>query len=528
MRVSASLGLVLLLALFTTCEQRNFDRCLTTGTDYQCEVGKFCKAIPNDPNGIGLCVASECTPSMNPSGCTPDKPFCSAQGRCGACDLTNLTQCGSLFPSLPYCVGTTDTAMCVACSDKGGCESDPLHPACDSTAHTCRACALHSECASGACVKDNTLSGLPAGKALSMGMCVPKSRVIVVDDTTCAKASGCTLQSQIDKASVDFPYVLINTPTAYGQVTVKPISGLPELHIISGNADNSPAKMTEAKGVISYYSTGVGALTVAQGASVTVEGLIFVNNAIGVLCDSISAGVSAPTSVKLLRTVIGNSDTAIQTKAKCQLTLDQAWIGWGPAALNGVVGSGNYLAMNLDSTQFDIINSVVVHNSKLSPPTSGGITVTDSLNSAGHIVNSTFYDQQVATGSNNALAIYCPTARTTTPLTVFNTLFVNPAAPTATQVYVDPRCRATTSYGYVASDETSVPAGPGIVSGISSSLFNSAQSGSYDLRLAASAPASVVSGGVPMFNSTTAPAVDMLGTARNKTTPTMGAFEVMH
>lgn len=533
MRVSASLFLVVVVTLCITCEQRNFDRCLLTGTDFQCEMGKFCKAIPDDPNGAGMCISAECTPGLKPSGCTPDKPVCSAQGRCVGCDPANLTQCATLNPALPYCVNQT----CVACSAAlgQGCESDPLHPACDSTTNTCRACALHGECASNVCVKDNTLSTLPNGKALSLGMCVPKSRILTVDETTCGAA--CTLPGQLLNASVDFPFLLVNnySSASPGNVLVKPIAGLPELHIVTATADLSPSKLTAAKAIIKYFA-GVGAVTVSPGASVTIEGLIIVSSNIGVLCDSGTAPNSVATSVKLLRSLIALTGTAVQTKAKCQLTLDQTWIGWGPKALSSVlsggnaVNGGNNVAMNLDSTQFDIINSVFLHNGVT---TFGGITVTDSLNlaPAGHIVNSTFYRQEGVSVTHNAMAIYCPVALTKTPLTIFNSLFVNSAGYSlAGKTYVDPNCRAATSFGYIATDESPAPGpGPGIVSGVSGSLFTSTVDDAFDLHPLTTAPMSVISGGTVLpFNNTASPLVDMDGTARGKTSVSIGAFEVAH
>jgi hypothetical protein len=193
----------------------------------------------------------------------------------------------------------------------------------------------------------------------------------------------------------------------------------------------------------------------------------------------------------------------------------------------GATVGGNSLAMNLDSTQFDIINSVFLHN--YNGTTFGGITVTDKLAQSpyGRIVNSTFYLQQGNIG--NVLAISCPAPALAKKLTISNSLFLN-SPFTAGRTYIDPSCRDASSLGYLATDESPAPGpGPGIVAGISDSLFKSVTMNAYDLHPVASAPASVVSGGIaPSFNNVVTPLVDMDGAPRGKTTVTIGAFEVAH
>ena len=546
MRVSATFGLVVLLAALASCEQRNYARCLTVGTDYQCEAGKFCKAIPGDTNNVGTCVASECTVTTpgTPNGClTATLPVCTSQGSCIAC--TTKDQCAAVDSTKPYCV-TSGAAQgsCAECNTGADCvAANPLttKPACDLDTHTCRACQRHDECTGSApvCVKDNTLSLL--ADPLTLGMCAPASRVIVVNEQTCPASSGtCTLANQLPLASAQKPYVLVQStsvPYSASRIVIAPIPGLIEQHLISSGADLSPSQVSMQSAVkSSIINKGFSMMTphvvISPGVNVTIEGFIIRDAGTAVYCNSDNtasngtAKTPVATSVKILRSLITSSNLAVQTRPLCQLTLDQSWIGTPP----NVAANGNDAAMNLDSTQFEIVNSVFDHN--FNGTTFGGITLSDSLagNLKGRIVNSTFYRQENLTPP--AMAISC--ANTPTSLIIFNTLFVN-SLPSAISTwtnppgrpYVDPRCRmAGTMFGYVATDESPAPTGTGVVTGVTDSIFTSAANSVLTILPDVAQAKPLLTGGVKDFNGSKSPLVDMDGKKRvGATTVTIGAFE---
>lgn len=528
MRVSASLGLVVIVASLAGCEQRNFDRCLPGNPDFQCADGKICQAAADsqDPNAVGMCVTSVCTVGAGPNRCPASTPVCSA-GRCVAC--MSDPQCSAINPAQPYC-GTTQMSpllgMCVECRAANECTGAAAKLGCDTSVGQCKPCTLHSQCASQACAKDDTLnvSSVPVDKRIAMGECVPPSRVLTVDDTC---GSSC-LQNMLDRANIDSPYVLVkNYASTQSAITVRPKSGLPELHIITTTADSSPAQLQlPPTASITFQSATQGALQITAGSSVTIEGMVVFNSSIGLMCDSDSGGTAIPTSVKLIRSAIGLSDVGIRTRPKCQLTLDQSYIGMGPQPAFSMVSGGNFMTMDLDSTELTIVNSVFNHNTgKPATNTFGGILIRDTakLTPPGRIVNSTFYrNNESYAASSSALAISCPSPISN--LTIFNTLFASPAA--FGKPYVDTNCRSAATFDYIATDETLPLPGPAGTHIVTVSEADLVAPGTGDVHLKKTAPAAVTAGGAMTFNGITRPKVDAGGTARSPATVSIGAFEV--
>jgi hypothetical protein len=525
MRAPAWVYLVCLLGLSISCERRNFDRCVPGSNEFQCEPGYFCMPMADDPSGVGQCMAAECATGQQPSGCPADRPICTTQGRCTGCQYS--AQCAAAHPDTPFC----GNQQCVECLTSTDCGSNLQRPVCDATTHTCRPCALHGECKSGACVKDQSLSSLPATKALMQGMCVPSSRMQVLDGGAC---TSCSLQSKIDQASADLPYIVVSNyaPVSRSPVTIAPILGLPELHIISASADLSPSRLsTNPAAIVGYQKPGIAAVTAVAGASVTLEGLLLSDSYTALLCDSTRGGAvpPQPTSIKLVRSLVGNSSIAVETHAQCHLVIDQSWIGRGPAAVTQLKG-GNFTAMNLDSTEFDIINSVFVGNGQ--PTHYGGITVTDTqkLQRPGHIVSSTFDRQEPDDASNPALAVDCAPG---VNLIIFNTVFVNSSSfmpTTGPKTYVARNCRTAQTFADIATDEP-LPivgmSGPNVISPVTeAALFVDAAG--RNLHLGAGAPPAVRTSGVTSYAGVVAPSVDMDGVTRGPTGVSIGAFEAAH
>ena len=136
----------------------------------------------------------------------------------------------------------------------------------------------------------------------------------------------------------------------------------------------------------------------------------------------------------------------------CKLTLDSSWIGTQPSVTDL---KGNDRAMVLDSTEFEIVNSVFNHNLNPSAANFGGIMLTDSQPGKlkGRIVNSTFYRQE--NPNPPAMAITCQTKPAS--LIIFNTLFVNSLPPTAT--WTNPRWA-----GPISIPPAGLPRAPSITS----------------------------------------------------------------
>lgn len=520
MRVSASLGLVMLWASLVSCEQRNFDRCIPGNSDFQCEAGKLCKldpsASPTDPNAVGMCVSSECTAGAFPNGCNAATPICAA-GRCLTCTADD--QCKAANPAQPTChTAEPMKGQCVECVDATQCTSKSPKLGCDLTVGQCKPCTLNSQCASMVCAKDDTLNvaSVPADKRIALGECVPPDRITTVD-ASCG--ASCALQSAVDNANIDKPYVLVKEyALTAAALLINAKAGLPELHITTGiNGDLSPAQATKAPTAsVTFSSTTVGAIQVTGGASVTIEGLVVFSSNTGVMCDSNRAGVPAATGVTLLRSILGFNGAAIRTKPLCKLTLDQTYIGRGPQPLFSMVPGGNSLALDLDTTEFKIVNSVFNQNIGASFAF-GGIRMRGS---SGSIVNTTFYRHEPNVGP--ALAIMCPTP--TSNVTIFNDLFVN--STKSAIPYVDPACRSAATFDYIATDETLPLSGPGGTHIVAASENDLMGPSTGDLRLQKNAAAAVATGGTLMLNGIKSPTVDASNQVRGQTTVSIGAFEV--
>lgn len=521
MRVSASLGLVMLWASLVSCEQRNFDRCIPGNSDFQCESGKICKldasTSPSDQNAVGMCVSFECTAGAVPNGCPATTPICAA-GRCVAC--TGDDQCKASNPALPICrTGEIMKGACVECVNASQCTGKSPKLGCDLTVGQCKPCTLNSQCESTVCAKDDTLNvaSVPVDKRLALGDCVPPDRITTVD-ASCG--NSCALQTVVDNASIDKPYVLVKEyALTASALVINAKAGLPELHITTGEpGDLSPAQVTKTPTAsVTFSSTTVGAIQVTGGASVTIEGMVVFSSNTGVMCDSNKAGVPAATSVTLLRSNLGLNGVAIRTKPLCKLTLDQTYIGRAPQPLFSMTG-GNSMALDLDTTDFKIVNSVFNQNTPFDR-SFGGINLRGS---SGSIVNTTFYRHEPTNNPAPGLAIRCPTPASN--VTIFNTLFVN--VTKSTTPYVDPACRSAATFDYIATDETLPLTGPsGTHIGVASE--NDLVSPSTgNLQLQKNAEASVATGGTPMLNGIKSPSVDASNRARGQTTVSIGAFEV--
>jgi len=350
-------------------------------------------------------------------------------------------------------------------------------------------------------------------------MCVPQDRIVSVDQSC---TGTCTVQDKLTEVGAQKPYLRLGPVMSTALITVRPVPGLPEVHIVSTLADYSPpdpAGKDKKPNAILTNSNGT-VLRVEAGASVTLEGLLIKDSKVGVAC---VAGGNA-TKVRILRTLIGQTDVGIQSSPGCELSIEQSWIGEGPRdRYNGLVNTGNLLAMDLDGTKFDIVNTVFNNNKPMAPGTFSGIWVRNATaTTPGRIVNSTFVRNESASTTRKALLLDCIPATGT--IAIVNSLFLN-STPTSGNTYVHADCRST-AQKYLGSDDPTLTGDNNATDLVFSDVFNAPTFGDYSLTNATDSR--VRDGGLTQFvdgGKNIVPTIDMIGTARTATKLSRGAFE---
>lgn len=513
MHVRALFGLLTALISLSGCERRNLENCRVP--DLPCEDGRFCKVAAG--TSVGKCESTECTTSAD---CPSDRPNCGTGGRCFAC--TAASDCSRASTG-----AICDALRCVECKTSKDC-ADKSRPFCEDQSHSCRACKRHVECDSaanardGVCVKDDTLSSLPGTQALNAGMCVPQGRIVSVDMTTCS--GTCTLQDKLGELSADKPYVRIGAFNSSSMLTLRPVPGLPEIHVMSTLADYAPPDPAAKDKIPNAFLTNPTGTVfrVESGASVTLEGLLIKDSKVGIAC----IGAGNLTRVRLQRSLIAASDLGIQTSPGCDLSIDQSWLGEGPRdRYAGLANSANLLAMDLDTTKFEIMNTVFNHNAPMVPGQLGGIWIRNSTTTTpGRIVNSTFARHE-SSSARKALVLDCVPAATN--ITLVNNLFLNSTKPSG-DTYVHAACRSS-SQKYLASDDVSLTGEGNATDLVFADVFASPIL-QGDLTLKSTADARVRDGGLGQFldaisGKSVIPTIDIVGTARSSTKLSIGAFE---
>ncbi|MFO0577322.1 MAG: hypothetical protein U1A78_25225 [Polyangia bacterium] len=431
--------------LVGACQVRNAQRCQLP--EFPCEGGTLCKLDPGST--VGTC-ADECSRSTAGAltTCPDDRPICGADGACRACAAD--AECQERGAARPRCVDK----MCAACRDSRDCGGDPLRPVCDADSHTCRPCALHGECADHVCAKDDTLAGLTDAAPLRAGQCVPAARQVVPD-------RGCTdscLRARVLELSPERPYLrlggLINQT---GLTLSKPLNTLPVLHVVTDTADFSPAQLATAP-TVELRNGAMAALLVNAGVDAVLEGLTFDSSIRGLECAG-TAGAPSATRVRVLRSLFASNTTGI-TSRSCELRIEDSWLGIGPPIYGNPAVKGNELAMDLDTTRFEIVNTVLVRNApRFGLVGFSGIRISNTQGAAqpGRILHTTFARQDTVANGGHAMAIDC-TYNVAASLTVVNSLFLS-EAPVGVNSYLAPSCRGV-NVTYNGSNDPAL-AGPG-------------------------------------------------------------------
>lgn len=519
MRLISLVGVLAAALLLGACQVRNTARCQLP--DYPCDKDKKEVCRIDDPATMTGSCQAECQKGV-PASCSQDKPVCGDDGTCRACSADS--ECQAYNPALGRCVQT----KCVACKTataSADC-TDPNKPACDAPTGTCRACALHSECADGICVKDETLKGLP--KPLLLGQCVPAARQVVVSQTTCP-AGSCTLNDRVKDVSSEKPYLrLSNFKSTTVMVNIsKPLDPLlPTLHIVTDTADLTPAQVTTEPSISVENNTGfASAIQVGANADVVIEGLPILRSYNGLVC-GVASGMNygQPIKVRLIRSIFSLNNNAVLAYKGCDLSVSESWFGPHPAFANT---GGNSKALDLDSTRFEISNTVFLKNAQ--PGQFSGILLKNSgSTSIGRIINSTFVRHDIPDPTSKALAIDClysPGAN----LTILNSLFLNDTPPTGGNVYVGAQCSMGMNGGmhiaYNGADSTipgTMNVGNLAIADVLTDVANS------NLRIKTSAAASVRKGVATYTDAqgpVSVPTRDQDGRTRSSTNVTYGAFE---
>jgi hypothetical protein len=478
-----------------------------------CEKGTLCKLDPGSQAGT---CAEECNRATagTLTACPDERPICGGDGTCRACAAD--AECQERGTSLSRCVDK----KCAACRDSSDC-GDPLKPVCDPTSRTCRPCALHSECTDHVCVKDDTLAGLTDAAPLQLGQCVPLMRQVVLD----RGCTGCTLTAKLAELSPEKPYLRVSGLLNLNGTANKPLNGLPVLHLVTDAADLSPAQLATAP-TTTLSNGALPALQINAGVHAVLEGLVINNSSKGLVCTG-TVGAPGSTQVRVLRSLLASNGTAIISQS-CDLRIEDSWIGFWQPASGGVTLKGNGLAMDLDTTRFEILNTVLVRNAPEFFGTGfSGLRIrnTQGAPQPGRILHSTFARQDTTVVGGNVLAVDC-TYNVAGALTILNSLFLNDAQLGA-NTYVAPNCRST-HVAYNGSNDPAL-AGTGSVTNLTYGEVFATAPDTNNPRLKASALPSLQRGTASYVDALNTPvdlpARDIEGKPRSTSNPVYGAFE---
>lgn len=512
MRLIALCGLLAVASPVSLCERRNPTVC-SLDPGFECTDGKFCSIATGE--STGKCVQAECTTASNT--CSSDHPIC-LSGRCVPCQGNQ--DCQSLNnPDAPIC----SAGKCVGCASNVDCTVQTA-PICDSVSHTCRACQTHGDCSSVAsvCAKDDTFANLSTtDQSLNIpkGSCVPASKINVVDPS-CA-ASTCSLATELALVSVQRPYVRVGSVNTTNTVTIPPLPTppVPTFYIVGPTADFAPSR-TIPVAPASITPPGTG-LSIPAGSHTIIEGMVLNQSNVGLDCVG-----GAQTKVKLIRSLVAQCATGIKAGPRCELSIDSSWIGKGPPDPRLSVYGANAVAMQLNSTQLEVVNSVFFHNGGGSG-VFGGVSLSDSmgLNPLVRFINTTFDNHIFADPTRKTLAVDC-NYMTNGKVTFLNTLFLNPSAPGALFTYVNSNCRqGANPVASIGSNEAGLSCPSSCVTNVDESIFVDASLG--DLHLKSTAPTSITAGGTTQFTDSVGqvpvPTADIDGVARGASAA-IGAF----
>ncbi|MBI4510531.1 MAG: hypothetical protein HY698_12935 [Deltaproteobacteria bacterium] len=287
-----------------------------------------------------ICLRGACVECLSASDCPQaQKPTCEAATHsCRGC--REEAECEGRAGA-PHCM--LEGGLCVGCRDAGDC--DALAPACDETTRKCRGCRLDSECASSACDRET-------------GRCVPDADVLHVDKNGGQTSDGCTKQAPCTTIAKAFS--VARTSGARKWIRLAPASYPETLEItdldvaVTGTgADirpppDRPAVLVQGSAKLAIYGVRL------RGASGT--------DGDGLLCQ----GAAGNRPRVLLDAVVidENAEQGIES-VRCAIVLRRAKVMKN-------AGGG----IKLDTSDFEVVNSMIVANGSPLLSRFGGILIT--------------------------------------------------------------------------------------------------------------------------------------------------------
>lgn len=530
---TGSLCLVLLVAVVAgSCKLPDEPGCAEGAP---CPPGQRClvsedPAAPADSELDGVCAAV----CQRSSDCDALVPLCDRRDAvCRSCFPGEDALCAGRSPETPSC----DGGRCVACRPPRGEASEAAEcaarsdaaPVCDRAAARCRSCQRHGECDSGVCVKDAS----SASAQHPVGSCLPSSEVLVVDPSLCSGIGPvfCTPAQALQRIDATHRHVLLRRsaePTDFSDLT---IGGLPaqqglDVRLIGPLADRPPHTAETTPSTVLGGVVGHDALIVKTKARVTVEGLYFLGARSAIACTGPDA------SVRILRSLIAGSETAVSVASGCSLGVEESWLGRGPDGSAFLSVPANVRGIDVSGSDFRIVNSVLVDNGNYARDAFGGVRV-HSLGGKARslILNSTLYQQTgVKKLDKYFTSVLCDLV-VGDQLVIMNTLFLGDKAllTAPEEHYVDTICGA--ALRHVASNDPLLASGDSLVLPMDVAPLVSAPK--RDLR-----PSLRSNEGVALQQSGTvradvggqgfsAPLVDLTGQPRPSDRVTVGAFEAV-
>jgi hypothetical protein len=295
--------------------------------------------------------------------------FCERNpGMCTDGSTEGGMKCGMCIAPLSAC--DMDTNMCVACNTSLDC--DGTKPVCDN--HDCRACKVHTECPSGACLPD--------------GSCAGVGTVAFVDETGTDNAA----------CSATMPCATVMAAIATAQPNIK-ITGTINEHV---GIDSLTRVIVGAPNARLTLGSSMGSILDIAGTSMITVGHLTIGGAA-----TMNVGVTLNGGILTLDHVTIDSciNGAINVSSG-KLILHQSTV-------SNNTNSG--VTINGGAATFDISNNFIFRNGQTSTGSVGGIGALVFANDGTNKLEfNTIVDNHIATSATHAGGVTCDTSGVST------------------------------------------------------------------------------------------------------------------
>lgn len=190
------------------------------------------------------------------------------------------------------------------CQRNDDCGPAAKGPICDRGSGTCRACAAHSECASGVCRDDESIAA-----PVALGRCVPEAMVAIVDGGRCAPGQA--------DGSAQRPYCEVQEAVAarFSFISVKP------------RERSTPYKaITVSGGSVAIFGPRRDADPQAVLGGVTVGGAStqLLLSDLAIQQEGGTAVACSEAELQLFRAIVAYSRDGVSSTAGCRLRIDRS------------------------------------------------------------------------------------------------------------------------------------------------------------------------------------------------------------